>query len=126
MAALANGDRLPVLTAMTCTINRFAVPGVASLGELLVKSASGGAAAVWGPTGLADNSQSLLLAQRFYRRTSDLVDAPLGDRLLRSLAEFRSLGGDGALLPIYNLLGDPALRLRHGTPPPVAGGSSGE
>jgi hypothetical protein len=36
VATLGNGTRVPVLTAMTCSINRFAVPGVPSLGELLI------------------------------------------------------------------------------------------
>jgi hypothetical protein len=125
-AALANGDRLPVLTAMTCTVNRFAVPGVPSLGEALVSRAAGGAAAVWGPSGLADNADSRLLAEAFYRSTADLADPLLGDRILHAFGEFRSLGGDGMLSHIYNLLGDPALRLRHGAETAGAGRSSGE
>jgi hypothetical protein len=120
--ALANGGRLPVMTAMTCTVNRFAVPGVPSLGELLVTRGAGGAAAVWGPTGLSANAQARLLAERFYHSG----DARLGDRVLRAIAEFRALGGDPALPGIYGLLGDPALRL---PAPPVAaatGGGTGE
>jgi hypothetical protein len=116
--SLANGGRLPVLTAMTCTINRFAVPGVPSLGELLVASGTGGAAAVWGPTGLSSNGQARLLAERFYHAGG----ARLGDRVLRAIAEFRTLGGDPALPGIYDLLGDPALRIQT---PPVAAGTGG-
>jgi hypothetical protein len=102
-----------VVTAMTCTINRFALPGIPSLGELLVKSA-GGAAAVWGPSGLSTNGEAVLLAERFYHSG----DARLGDRILRAIAEFRALGGNLDLPRIYDLLGDPALRLQ--TPPPAA------
>jgi hypothetical protein len=116
--SLANGGRLPVMTAMTCTINRFAVPGVPALGELLVTSGTGGAAAVWGPTGLSANGQARLLAERFYHSS----DARLGDRVLRAIAEFRALGGDPALPGIYGLLGDPALRI---PAPPVAAGTGG-
>jgi hypothetical protein len=112
VAGLTNGARLPVLTAMTCTINRFEVPGVPALGELLVKSGAGGAAAVWGPSGLSTHGDARLLATRFYHAT----DARLGDRLRRAIAEFRAQGGDPDLPRIYNLLGDPALRLK----PPVA------
>jgi hypothetical protein len=124
--ALANGGRLPVLTAMTCTVNRFAVPGVPSLGEVLVKSPSGGAAAVFGPTGLADNEESRRLAEIFYRRTADRGEMRLGDLILRSFAEMRSQGGDESLLDIYNLIGDPALRLRSAPPPVDGGGGGGE
>ena len=116
--SLANGGRLPVMTAMTCTINRFAVPGVPSLGEQLVTSGAGGAAAVWGPTGLSANGQARLLAERFYHA----ADARLGDRVLRAIAEFRALGGDPALPELYDLLGDPALRI---PAPPVAAGTGG-
>jgi len=120
---LVNGVRLPVLTAMTCTVNRFAVPGVPALGELLVKSSAGGAAAVWGPSGLSSNGDARLLAERFYRPAGA---ERLGDRILRAIAEFRALGGDPTLPPLYSLLGDPALRV----PAPVAAipapGGSGE
>jgi hypothetical protein len=92
---------------MTCTVNRFAVPGFAALGELLVKSPSGGAAAVWGPSGLSDNGAARLLAERFYHSS----DERLGDRVLRAIAEFRSLGGDPTLPRTYDLLGDPALKV---------------
>jgi hypothetical protein len=119
---LTNGERLPVVTAMTCTINRFALPGIPSLGELLVKSAGGGAAAVWGPSGLSTNGEAGLLAERFYHA----ADARLGDRLLRAIAEFRTLGGNPDLPRIYDLLGDPALRLQTPPPPPVSGTGTGE
>ena len=121
VAGLTNLDRLPVVTAMTCTISRFTVPGVPSLGEVLVTTGTGGASAVWGPSGLANNADSRLLAERFYRASTDPADLPLGDRILRAYGDLRSLGGDGSLLHIYNLLGDPALRLRHGPVAPATG-----
>lgn len=126
VASLGNGDRLPVLTAMTCTVNRFAVPGVPSVGELLVKSPAGGAAAVWGPSGLSFHGEARHLAELFYRRTSEADGARLGDWILRSMADYRALGGDGAMLDIYNLLGDPALSVRRGPAPAESGGNSGE
>ncbi|MFL6196772.1 MAG: C25 family cysteine peptidase, partial [Thermoanaerobaculia bacterium] len=106
--ALGNHGRLPVVTAMTCTINRFAVPGTPALGEQLVKSGTGGAAAVWGPSGLSAHGEARLLAERFYQ---DGGEARLGDRILRAVKEFRALGGQPDLPRIYDLLGDPALRL---------------
>lgn len=126
VAGLGNGDRLPVLTAMTCTVNRFAVPGVPSLGELLVKSPDGGAAAVWGPSGLSYHGEVRQLAELFYRRLSEEGGARLGDWLLHAMSEFRALGGDASMLDIYNLLGDPALSVRRGPAPAESGGSSGE
>lgn len=122
--ALTNGERLPVMTAMTCTVNRFAVPGVPALGELLVKSPDGGAAAVWGPSGLALHGESRQLAEALYAR----VRGPgrLGDWILDAMREFADRGGDADLLDIYNLLGDPSLVVRRAPAPPAGGGTSGE
>jgi Peptidase family C25 len=108
---LANGERLPVVTAMTCTVNRFALPGIPALGELLVKSETGGAIAVWGPSGLSTAGGARLLAERFYHAGEE-AGPRLGDRILRAMAEFRAQGGDPLLARIYDLLGDPALRLQ--------------
>lgn len=132
VAGLTNGSKLPVVTAMTCTINRFAVPGVPSLGEVLVKRSAGGAAAVWGPSGLSYHGEARQLAEVFYRLISDPGDpgdpggGRLGDMVMRSLAEYGGLGGDGRMLDIYNLLGDPALLVRHAPAPAVNDGGSGE
>ncbi len=129
---LANGERLPVVTAMTCTVNRFAVPGVPSLGELLVKSPDGGAAAVWGPSGLSVHSEARKLAEIFYRRASGgsggggPEGGRLGDWILQSMKDFGALGGDEGMLDIYNLLGDPSLVVRQGPVPAPAGGSGSE
>jgi hypothetical protein len=112
---LSNRDHLPVLTALTCTVNRFGVPGVPPLGEVLVKSPNGGAAAVWAPSGLSIHGEAGLLAERFYRRLSNPSPDRLGDLIIQSLQEFKSLGGDFSMLEIYNLLGDPAFRLRRAT-----------
>ncbi|HEY8022706.1 MAG TPA: C25 family cysteine peptidase [Thermoanaerobaculia bacterium] len=117
---LTNGPRLPVLTAMTCVINRFAVPGIRSLGEMLVVQPGGGAAAVWAPTGLSLAGEAPLLAERFYRLTGDPTAdrSLLGDLVVRSLAEFKQLGGSSSMLDVYSLLGDPALHLKR-TPNPL-------
>ncbi|MEA2691665.1 MAG: hypothetical protein QOJ16_1052, partial [Acidobacteriota bacterium] len=123
VATLGNGPRVPVLTAMTCAINRFAVPGFSSLGELLIDQAGGGAAAVWAPSGLSVHSEAQLLAERFYRHLGDTDGARLGDLILRALQDFQSLGGSKSMIQIYNLLGDPALRVRRPTPGPAGPGS---
>jgi len=119
---LGFGDCLVPPLLVQSSGGRFTVPGVPSLGEVLVTTGTGGAAAVWGPSGLANNADSLLLAERFYHTVTDPADLPLGDRILRACGDLRNLGGDRSLLHIYNLLGDPALRLRHGPVVPSTGG----
>lgn len=123
--ALTNAERLPVVTAMTCTVNRFGVPGVPPLGELLVDRPGGGAVAVWSASGLSVNAAAGELAERFYRLLGEPGADRLGDLILLSLKDFSALGGDDSLLDLYNLLGDPALRLRRAPAPPPASGTSG-
>ncbi|MBT8213067.1 MAG: hypothetical protein KJN71_07960, partial [Acidimicrobiia bacterium] len=50
-AALAVGDRLPVVSSLTCSAGRFEVPGWESLAEALVLAPNGGATVVWAPSG---------------------------------------------------------------------------
>lgn len=109
---LADGDNLPLVAAMACVVGRFEIPGFPSLGALLVNRPAGGAIAVWAPSGVHWNAQSgaldrALLAALFTGRETTLGGA------LRSAAErFQAAGGAPATLLTYNLLGDPALRLR--------------
>ena len=110
---------------MTCTMNRFAVPGVPSLGELLVKSPTGGAAAVWGPSGLAFHGEARQLAEALLRPGRG-GRAGSATGCWARCASFVERGGDPQLLDIYNLLGDPALLIRRGPAPPAGGGTSGE
>jgi hypothetical protein len=110
---------------MTCMINRFDVPGVPSLGELLVKSPAGGAAAAWGPSSLSYHGEARQLAEIFYRLSSE-PGGRLGDSVLGSLREYSGLGGDSRMLDIYNLLGDPTLLVRRSPVPAGRDGSSGE
>lgn len=107
---------LPILAAMTCSINRFELPGFASFGEVWVRHPQGGAIASYGPSGLSPvgpaRSLGDALADTFFRSTAPR----LGDALLEAQRRFADAGGDTSLLLTYTLLGDPALRL---DPPPA-------
>lgn len=109
VAQLANGPRLPVMTALTCLIAQFAYPTVTSLGEELVLQADGGAAALFGPTWLSHNGQAGELGRHLLPRLAATGGGRLGDRLLRGLADAAAAGGDREALRLYTLLGDPGL-----------------
>jgi hypothetical protein len=47
----------PVFAAMTCSVSRFEVPGLVSLGEAMLIDDQG-AIAVWGPSGISVNEQA--------------------------------------------------------------------
>jgi hypothetical protein len=127
-AGLTNGPRQPILTALSCTINRFEIPGFLSLGSAFVAQPSGAAAAVWAPTGVSISDAAKLLGQQFYLelgRGHGTSPQRLGDVIQRTLRDFATAGGNPDVLRIYELLGDPALLVKPGAaPPPAAGGSS--
>jgi hypothetical protein len=108
---LSNYDRLPVVTAMTCVVGRFGLPGYDSLGEKLVQHGGGGAVAVWAPTSVSFNKDASRLGQAFYQARFSHPNQPLGDILRQAQADYAARGGQPYLLSTYNLLGDPALRL---------------
>jgi hypothetical protein len=111
--ALANGGRPTVMTAMTCLAGDFSLPGAPGLAELLVRSASGGAAAVWAPTGLSVNEPALRLAEGFYAAAfAGGDDVRVGDAVLAAQRSYVRGHHPAQLLRLYVLLGDPAMRLR--------------
>jgi uncharacterized repeat protein (TIGR01451 family) len=112
VASLSNGNKLPVVTAMTCSAGQFAEPGFDSLAETLVLRKDGGAAAVWAPTGLALDSLSRLLDEGFYGAVFEQRNEVLGDVVLEALSRYSAAGGAPFTVNIYNLLGDPALRMK--------------
>ncbi|MBM4036925.1 MAG: hypothetical protein FJ290_00295 [Planctomycetes bacterium] len=106
VASLANGDRMPVVTAFTCLAARFDLPGVQCLGKAFVLKSGGGGIAFWGPSALAENNESKTLAIEFFRQVFGRQEAILGDAVLKASA------AGPASARLYQLLGDPALRLR--------------
>ncbi|MBT4363205.1 MAG: hypothetical protein HOD17_01835, partial [Desulfobacteraceae bacterium] len=95
-----------------CLVNKFTWPGYDNLGESLVMHDSGGAIAVWAPTGLSNNSHALVLGKEFMKAMLVDKEPVLGDIVLRSLEKLSEIGGAQIELDVYTLLGDPALRVR--------------
>ena len=103
--------RKPAVVALSCLVGRFEAPGVDSIGELLMRRAQGGATAVWGPSGLSRNDPAVELGEVFYRAVLQEGAGTLGMAILQAR---RSLQGNlftKDTFDIYNLLGDPALRI---------------
>ncbi len=111
VTALTNASRPSAVLALSCLVGRYEAPGVNSLGELLMRKSGGAAVAVWGPSGLSRNDPATELAAAFYRAALQDGCGTLGTAILQAR---RSLAGDlfaADTLAIYNLLGDPALRI---------------
>ncbi len=105
--SLVHAGRLPVLVAMTCTINRFEISGLAEpLGSVLTRHAQGGALAVWSATGLSNHENARELQRTFIRLAASKPQLRLGDLIVQTLTAHPS-----ETAGIYVLLGDPAIAL---------------
>jgi hypothetical protein len=109
--SLDNGARLPVMTAMTCSVGRFGIPGYDSLSERLVLHPYGGTIAAWAPTGLSLNELAVILDKEFFCAIFEDEEKILGEMVLRTLEDYAWAGKPRFMLDIYNLLGDPALQM---------------
>jgi len=105
-----NNTRRPIVVALSCLVGRYEAPGSDCLGELLLRSA-GGAVAVWGPSGLSYNDPALVLGEAFYQTLLQDGSGTLGLAVLRARRAVQGNAFDGETFAIYNLLGDPALKL---------------
>ncbi len=111
VSAMNNVDIPPVVVALSCLVGRYEAPGVNGLGELLMRKSGGGAVSVWGPSGLSRNVPAVELGNAFYRTVLQEGSGTLGLAILEAR---RSLPDDPLTkhtLAVYNLLGDPALRI---------------
>lgn len=100
-----------VLSVMACLTGQYAFPGSDSLSEMLLLRKNGGASAVWAPSGLAFNSDSILLYEYFLKTALKKKGALLGSAILESFRNFHKQGGPSYVLDIYTLQGDPTMKL---------------
>lgn len=118
---LTNGDRLPVVLAMTCVSSLFQKPANSgtTIDERMVLHPNGGAVAVWGPTGRGVSYGHGLLQKGFYQQLWDAASpgrAPVG---LLAQAGYMELFLRGnccqSTLRTYVVLGDPLTQVRVGS-----------
>lgn len=113
--AVANGSRLPILVVMTCVAGDFGHPTSTAVAEGYLREANAGAAAVIAPTGLSLDAEASLLNRKIMEFFSHNTTGRLGDAFIQSASLYVSGGARLTPLWIYNVIGDPALRLV--TPP---------
>ena len=113
VADMANGDRTPVVAALTCIVGRFDLIDYDTLAEALLLRQNGGAIAVWSPTGLMMNKESLRIGVEFNDAISSGSGARLGDLIRTALQRYAARRGADPNVPaLLVLLGDPALEPR--------------
>ena len=115
VAAMNNSNCPPVVAALSCLVGRYEAPAMDSMGELLMKRAGGGAVAVWGPSGLSRNDPATMLGEAFYRAVLQDGSGTLGTAILRAVRGLEDDLFSRDTLAVYNLLGDPALRIAGNT-----------
>ncbi len=108
LGSLTASGQIPIVSAMTCTLNRFEVPGLTSLGEALVLDPDGGAIAVFAPSGLSENLAAQDLGEQLLEEILSGGAETLGEAVLAGL---HSGDVNPKRLTSYTLLGDPALVL---------------
>ncbi len=115
---LRNGDKLPVVLAMTCLSSAFHEPAYSgtTIDERLVLHPGGGAVAVWGPTGRGVVYGHTELQRGFYRQLWDSGSpgrAPLGTLARAGYLELFTRGNccEEALYT-FTILGDPLTRVQ--------------
>ncbi len=111
VAELENVGAPPVLVALSCLAARFDEPGTDCLGEALLRKEDGGAVAVLGPSGLSRNEPAARLGEAFFRAVWQERIGTLGLAFMRARQSVNGSAHSEETFAVYNLLGDPALRI---------------
>jgi hypothetical protein len=102
----------PLLLAMDCLNGYFHFPFLNALAEELVKAPGKGAIASFAPSGLSLHGPADLFHQALLRQVASGGHERLGDAIFAAQVDFAQTGALPELLSIYQLLGDPALKIR--------------
>src|SRR6266498_5290706 len=109
---LAPQPQQPLLLTMDCLNGYFHFPFLNSLAEEFLKAPGKGSIASFAPSGLSLHGPADLYHKALIQQISSCRHQRLGDAVLAAQADFAQTGAFPELLSIYNLLGDPALRIR--------------
>ena len=109
---LANGERLPIFTMMNCLNGLFNEPLLSGLGEVLVREANGGAAAVWASSAITTAGAQEVLFNAFFEHLFESPGTTLGEAAMAAKAAV----DDVDIRQSWILLGDPAMVVERAQP----------
>jgi hypothetical protein len=109
---LAAQPQQPLLFTMNCLNGFFHFPPLDSLAEALLKAEGKGVVAAISPSGLSVNDPAHVFHKALLTEILSGGHERIGDAVLAAQESYSESGALPELLSIYNLLGDPALRLR--------------
>jgi hypothetical protein len=105
-------SRQPVLLTMNCLNGYFVAPNLDALPEALLKAGGRGVVAAFSPSGLSLDGP----AHQYHRAVMDELTSGRHERLGEAILAAQRTYGETGLMPellgVYQLLGDPALRIR--------------
>jgi len=112
VATLGPQPQQPLLLTMDCLNGYFHFPFLNSLAEELLKALGKGSIASFAPSGLSLHAPADLFHKALIQEIASGSHERLGDAVFAAQADFAQTGAFPELLSIYNLLGDPALKIR--------------
>jgi hypothetical protein len=110
--ALVNGDRLPVVAAMTCLNGYFPDPVQESLAEALLQGETGGAVAVLALSGMTYAAGQAKVLETWTQIMFADGDGDHGPTLGEAMVQAKAATTDQDVRRTWSLLGDPSMRLR--------------
>ncbi len=111
-ASLQAQSRQPLLLTMNCLNGYFVAPAFDSLAESLLKVEGRGAIASFSPSGLSEDGPAHQYHRALMAELTNGRQARLGDAVLAAQKAYAQTGLMPELLSVYQLLGDPAMRIR--------------
>lgn len=106
--SLTNADKPSIITALGNFTGYFMSPGQGTLCEALIMAPNGGSAANWGASTITTYDTQLAIGTEFYRLLATGNELRIGDLIKASKSPIAG-DPDGYA---WNLLGDPALKVR--------------
>lgn len=116
VAGFEPNDRLPIMIVMTCVAGDFSTPNLQSLVEVMLNTAGKGAVAAVAPTGLSYDADAEWINRRLLQGLTGNTSSRLGDYIIQSFALYNQGPRRSTPVWMYNMIGDPALKVRTAAP----------
>jgi hypothetical protein len=110
--SLVAQPRQPVLLTLNCLNGYFVAPAFDSLAEAFVKVEGRGAIAAVSPSGLSVDAPAHAFHRALMTELTSGAHERLGDAVVAAQKAYAGTGAMPELVSVYQLLGDPALRIR--------------
>ncbi len=112
VAEMANDERTPFVSALTCVVGRFDIPDFDTLAEALLLKGGGGAVALWSPAAFSMNEDARRLGAHHVHVIAGGGHTTIGQSVRAALAGYLLGDHDDDDLPRKMILfGDPAVAM---------------